>query len=238
MNNGGVCNDPQFGISGTQIAGFIGNTTTNGGSVLIGQITSASPSGSGTTTNSTAIANFEQTTGGSFGGGSVVSLGGCTLSESLASGGSSTTTGLNPGTLTVTGSSGGPVTLTSLPTAPGTYFGQLPSGSVASGSTFTFTGSGGSGAGAVGAFSANVTFPNPLLSWTNQAAAATVSRSQGLLVTWTGGTERAASSSSWATLRETMSAPATPASPHRVPCSSLFLPTYSARFRQAPVTPR
>jgi hypothetical protein len=32
-----------------------------------------------------------------------------------------------------------------------------------------------------------VNFPNPLIVWTNQNAAATVNRTQGLTVTWTGG---------------------------------------------------
>jgi hypothetical protein len=33
-----------------------------------------------------------------------------------------------------------------------------------------------------------VNFGNPLLTWTNQSAAATVTRSQGLLAQWSGGT--------------------------------------------------
>ncbi len=36
-------------------------------------------------------------------------------------------------------------------------------------------------------FTATVNLPNPLLSWTNQSAAATVTLAQGLQVTWTGG---------------------------------------------------
>ncbi len=167
MNNGGVCSDSQFSLNGTQIASFIGNSTTTGGSVIVGQVTGPSANG-GTATNSSAIANFDQTTGGSFANGAIVTLGGCTISETLAGGGSSTTTGLDPGTLTVTGPSGGAVTLNANPNSPGQYFGQLASGAVTSGSTFTFNGSGGSGANSVGSFSAAVTFPNPLLSWTNQ----------------------------------------------------------------------
>jgi hypothetical protein len=39
----------------------------------------------------------------------------------------------------------------------------------------------------VGPFTTSLTLSNPLLNWTNQGAAATVSRAQGLLATWTGG---------------------------------------------------
>lgn len=49
--------------------------------------------------------------------------------------------------------------------------------------TYTVTGAGGSG---VGAFSATINLPDPLV-WTNQAATTTVTRSQGQLITWTGG---------------------------------------------------
>ena len=45
----------------------------------------------------------------------------------------------------------------------------------------------GAGGAQVGKFTATVNFPNPLLTWTNQNTAATVNRSQGLQVTWSGG---------------------------------------------------
>jgi hypothetical protein len=67
----------------------------------------------------------------------------------------------------------------------GFYEAQLPSGAIPStGGTFTFTGAGGAN---VGPFTAAVTFPNPLLTWTNQSAAASITRSQGVQVNWTGG---------------------------------------------------
>jgi hypothetical protein len=68
----------------------------------------------------------------------------------------------------------------------GTYFASpLPAGYIpTTGGTFTFKGTGGAN---VGPFTASVIFPNPVLSWTNQAAAATITRSAGLLVQWTGG---------------------------------------------------
>jgi hypothetical protein len=53
-----------------------------------------------------------------------------------------------------------------------------------SGGTFTFKGSGGAD---VGSFTSTLTLANPLLTWTNQGAAATIDRAQELKVTWTGG---------------------------------------------------
>ena len=45
----------------------------------------------------------------------------------------------------------------------------------------------GSGGADVGSFTATVTFPNPLLTWTNQGAAASINRGGGLTVNWSGG---------------------------------------------------
>lgn len=190
MNNGGVCTDSLFNITGTEISNLSGQSTVNSGSLIVGQTITPASSGSGTQTDSGAIANFNQSTGGSFNaGGGIVSIGGCIISETIVTGTPPTTVGLNPGTITVTGPSGGPITLISNPEFAGEYEAQLPAGAIPStGGTFTFSGSGASGANAVGPFTATVTFPNPLLTWTNQAAAATVTRSQGLQVTWSGGT--------------------------------------------------
>jgi len=190
MNNGGICTDSFFSINGTQINTLNSQATVNAGSVLIGQLISPATSGSGTQTLNGAIANFEQTTGGSFtGGGGIVSLGGCIISETLVTGTLPTTVGLNAGTITVTGPTGGAITLTAIPTINGEYVAELPAGEITSaGGTYIFNGSGGSGANSIGSFQASVTLPNPLLTWTNQSAAATVTRSQGLQVTWSGGT--------------------------------------------------
>jgi len=68
---------------------------------------------------------------------------------------------------------------------PGAYGATLAAGAIpSSGGTQTFTGSGGAD---VGKFTAAVTFSNPIFNWTNQSAAATVNRAEGLRVTWTGG---------------------------------------------------
>ena len=60
--------------------------------------------------------------------------------------------------------------------------GQTPSAGITAG-TFTLAGNGGT---EVGAFSASVRVPAPIV-WTNQASFSTVIRSSGLTVNWTGG---------------------------------------------------
>ncbi|MCU1338489.1 MAG: repeat containing protein, partial [Bryobacterales bacterium] len=127
---------------------------------------------------------FQQSTGVSApGGGGVVSIGGCILTQTITGGSIGTTTGLNAGTITVTGPGGSPVTMTGIHKLPGFYTGTLAT-IPSTGGAFVFNGTAGT---QVGAFTATVTFPNPLLAWTNQSAAATVGRSQGLTVSWTGG---------------------------------------------------
>jgi hypothetical protein len=75
--------------------------------------------------------------------------------------------------------------LNTIPTITGTYVAQLPAGAIpGTGGAFTFKGPGGKD---VGAFTTTVNLPNPLLSWTNQAADATVNRSQGVPINWSGG---------------------------------------------------
>lgn len=115
------------------------------------------------------------------------SYGSCFVSEPITQanpggGFNGASTYLNAGTLTVTGASPSPFAVTAV--EQGVYQGILganytfPSGQ-------SFTASNGNGTGSVGAF--NVTFPAPSapLVWTNPPA--TVTRSQGVTVNWTGG---------------------------------------------------
>ena len=187
-NNGGVCSDALYGVTGSQISTLTGKSTVNTGSVIVGQDTNPGTSGTPQTTD-IAVANFQSTTGSSYVTTGQVSIGACTVNEILtSSGGTSTTTGLDAGTVTVTGPSGGPVTLQTIPQVVGEYVAQLPAGAIpSSGGTFAFSGTGGSGANSIGPFNTSVNFPNPLLSWTNQSAAASVTRTSGLTFQWTGG---------------------------------------------------
>ena len=178
--NGGLCSDPAFGINGTTIGTLTGDANVRGGSVLVGQL--ITPNGTG----NSAIANFSKTTGANFGSSSsIISLGSCNAIETVT-GGAGSSTGLNAGTsIGLTGPAGS-YTLNQSPAGVGNYIAQLPAGAIPStGGSFTFTGTGGSD---VGGFTATVTMPNPLLTWTNQSAAATVTRSSGVTVTWSGGT--------------------------------------------------
>lgn len=175
---GGVCSDPQFGINGDQLSGTNGQPFKSG--FLI--VSQATIQGSGTTNSALAI--FQQSTAvSSPGGGSIVSIGGCTITQTLLGGSGGTSTGLSAGTITVTGPGGSPVTLQGFPQLPGLYSASLTS-IPSTGGAYVFNGTAGS---QVGAFTGTVNFPNPLLVWTNQDAAANVTRSQGLTVTWTGG---------------------------------------------------
>jgi uncharacterized protein (TIGR03437 family) len=177
----GVCSDAVYGINGTLLGQLGGQTTVKSGSVIVGQ--SVSPSG----TTNIADASFSSTTGSTYGTTSgIVSLGSCLVTEVISSGGGSvTSTGLDAGaSIALTGPLGA-YTLSPIPTITGTYIAQLPAGAVPStGGAFTFKGPGGKD---VGAFTTTVNLPNPLLSWTNQSADATVNRSQGVTINWSGG---------------------------------------------------
>ena len=184
----GPCSDPVFGTLGTQLQSLSGQTTVKTG--IVGLYHSTSPTGStgAPTVQDLAIASFSSYTGSTYGASaSSVSLGGCIVSQLTVSGGSTgTSTGLDAGTITASSPNGvGPTTLMSIPTVKGSYFAQLPTGFItAAGGMFGFKGGGGAD---VGAFSTSVNLPTPLLTWTNQSAAATVTRSSGLPVTWSGG---------------------------------------------------
>jgi hypothetical protein len=138
-------------------------------------------------TSGIAIASFSSNTGSSYAGSSgIVSTGSCLVTEVISTaGGTGTSTGLDAGaSIGLTGPVGS-YTLNTIPSFTGSYIAQLPAGAIpGTGGAFTFTGPGGKD---VGAFKATVNLPNPLLTWTNQSAGATVNRSQGVQVNWTGG---------------------------------------------------
>lgn len=190
MPNGGVCQDAYTGLDGNTISTLTQQTNVRTGSLFVFQQTSPGTSGVPSTLNA-ASGLFEQVTGStSVAGSGEVSVGSCSLTQTLIASNITppTITALNPGTITVTPPGGSAITLQTFPTIAGEYEAQLPSGAIpTSGGTFAFNASGGSGANAVGPFSTTVNFPNPIISWTNQSAAATVARSAGLTYNWTGG---------------------------------------------------
>jgi hypothetical protein len=177
---GGTCSDPQLGISGDQISMVGGQTTLKIGTVSILQMMASGPPF--VTANRASGMFLQSTVPTGLGGG--ISIGGCSLTPIIPISGPPTPSiGLDAGTIMVTGPDGSPVTLTTFPGAAGIYNANLSSAPSAGGA-YVFSGSGGA---QVGAFTATASWPNPLIVWTNPNAATTVTRSQGLSVTWSGG---------------------------------------------------
>ncbi len=182
---GGVCSDPLLGTGGSQTTTVSGQSTVKVGALAISQYTVPGGGlGGADYVSPIATGSFQSYTGPVFGSASgTVSPGGCVVVESLTASPKLTNLGLDAGNITVTGPGG--VTQQVPAGATGTYLTTLPAGFLtASGGTFTFHGSGGAD---VGAFTAAVTVPTPILNWTNQSAAVNVTRAAGLPITWTGG---------------------------------------------------
>jgi uncharacterized protein (TIGR03437 family) len=190
---GGPCTDSILGISGTLLNTLGSKTTVSEGSVFVGQLVQpATAPATGTVTQNYAFAEFQQISGGTLtsSSGSNFSIGSCTVSEVfVVTGTIPKIVGLDAGTISLTGPNG-TYPLTELETgrytagtlaSPGLPANAIPT----TGGAFTYNGAGGT---AVGSFKATLNFPNPILDWTNQTAGATVTRADGVEVTWTGGT--------------------------------------------------
>lgn len=178
---GGTCSDALTGLTGDQIAPP-GTQTIRTGLVSLVQSDSVNARGE-RTVSSNANASFQRYAG-IYQPSSSVSAGGCILND-LSPAPVPSFTGLEPGTITLSGPSGATVTLSSQGGIKGAYFATLPAGFLsASGGTFTFRGSGGAD---VGSFTTGLTLSNPLLTWTNTSAAASIDRTRDLVVTWSGG---------------------------------------------------
>jgi hypothetical protein len=178
-NGGGLCTDLVSGLNGSQISPGGGATFRTG---LVSLIQTSSPASGGTrTVTNSAAAAFQRYTGLSYTPQNSVSPGGCILPEQGPAFGFN---GLDAGVITLTGPAGLSATLASQGGIKGAFFANLPANSLSSGGAFTFTGSGGAD---VGPFTSTINLASPLLTWTNAATAASVDKTQGLRVTWTGG---------------------------------------------------
>ena len=178
---GGVCADAQSGLTGDQISPPGTQAIRTG---LVGLIQTDNVNSRGVRSMTTSADAAFQRYAGIFTPTNSVSSGGCILNDLMPPpiGGF---TGLDPGTITLTGPSGTPVTLATQGGLRGAFFANLATGFIpSSGGTFTFRGSGGAD---VGSFTSAITLTNPLLTWTNPSAAATIDRTRGLPVTWIGG---------------------------------------------------
>ena len=183
MDGGGSCSDANTGMTGTMWSTLGSQSLVRYGAVAIGQSVADGQ------VFTEELATFLNIGGSVYPDAAVtgaLSPGACgTLqilqTASYVSPVVATETSLQAGSLSLQ-APGGTV---STPSVSGVYIEELPASDTPSeGGTFVFTGGGGTD---VGAFIATVTVPTPLLNWTNQSAAATIARSQGLQVTWTGG---------------------------------------------------
>ena len=173
---GGECSDPALGITGGDLSSLSGESNVNNAAVYVAQTMSTGAGGTQTTV-SAGVADFRHypvypaST-------SSISVGSCLVTETP---GSSTSTALDVGTITLMGAAG---TYTLQGGVIGINEATLPNSVTTPGAAFTFSWTGGSG---VSASSVMVTLPDPFLVWTDQSASTTVTRSQGIHVTWTGG---------------------------------------------------
>jgi uncharacterized protein (TIGR03437 family) len=174
---GGQCADPEFGPTASTRAILSRQSTVKTGNVVVGQTVSQG------VVNNSAAAIFQSNTGTGFAAaGGPVSIGGCLVSTIGGNSPQGSTTGLDAGLINLSGPNG---TAALAEFGVGTYVAPLAVGAIpAAGGAFTFTGNGGQ---AVGPFTATVILPIPTLKWTNSTDAATISRSNGLTINWTGG---------------------------------------------------
>ena len=164
----GVCEDPASGLDGTMLSSLAAQTKVNTGSITVTVPLDSAGNVQSTIVSSTPI-SFYTFTGGGFGAQSgIVSSGGCIANSTPYS---TATAGLESGNISVIGQN-----LLLVPSMPGTDPFALNPGVVGPGGSVTFQVS---GSGQVGGFTASVTIPTPLLNWTNQSAASTITRSQG-----------------------------------------------------------
>jgi hypothetical protein len=179
--SGGECADAVTGLTGSQVVP--GTQTLRTG--LVGLIQTNAPGRNGgprRIANSADGAFIKYT--GIYTPTNSVSPGGCIVND-LTPNNPAGASGLDVGAITLTGPSGPPVMLASQPGIKGTFYANLADAAIpASGGTFKFTGSGGVD---VGAFTSTIVFSNPLLTWTNPGAVATIDRTQAVTVTWSGG---------------------------------------------------
>jgi uncharacterized protein (TIGR03437 family) len=174
--SGGPCSDPATGLSGSQIQSLAnkGSGIVNSVAITVNQQTS---SFKGTVNSAFAITGALSSA--DYGKGyEYASQGSCIIvPPEQGSFGNIFQATLDAGTIQVAAPSGN----LNLGGGGGLYQAQLPAGPVTG--TYTFTGSGGKD---IGSFKVTLNLQGPL-TLTNQAAMATITRSQGATVTWSGG---------------------------------------------------
>jgi hypothetical protein len=170
---GGPCSDPALGLSGTQLQSLAakGATPVKSVAVTVSQFTNAA----GKVTDQAYVLSAS-TISAEFGSGNYyASQGSCSVFPPGT--GFPFESPLDAGIIQLTGPAGA----LNFTGGGGSYLAQLPSGSLTG--NYTFTGSGGKD---VGAFKIVISVQSPF-SLTNTSALASITRSQGATVSWTGG---------------------------------------------------
>lgn len=189
--SGRTCSDEGSSLPPDVLQTLSGKTTIRTGFLAVTKTTIIT--GGSTTTNDGVFGSFQSVSGiSSSAAANQVSTGSCVVFNSLATlAGSTSGFGLDAGAqINVTGP-GGPLTLSqlSLPGLGAGFYappgGNTPAGYIpTNGGAFGFDN--GAGGKDVGHFTANLNVP-AALTWTNAAQISTVTRAQGVNVTWTGG---------------------------------------------------
>jgi uncharacterized protein (TIGR03437 family) len=192
--SGRTCSDSNSAFTPDVLQSLSGKTTIRSGALFVAQSTSITAAK--TSTDNSVFGSFQSVTG--FTGSGVsnqISIGSCLVSNSLdTASASGTTTGLDAGSAISVAGPAGSLTLTQLASPlPGLSLAGLyspPNGTVSatfipsSGGTFTFDN--GAGGKDVQHFNTSLTLPAAFV-WSNASQITSVSRAQGINVTWTGG---------------------------------------------------
>jgi uncharacterized protein (TIGR03437 family) len=173
---GGACSDPGLGLSGTELHSLAakGNTPVNSLAVVVSQFTNSTG-----TRDDEAFVLSSSISSSEFGAGNhYASQGSCSVFEPGL--GFPFQAPLDAGAIQLTGPAGS----VELSSQGGSYESALPSGTLTSSpGTYTFAGSGGKD---IGSFKVSIDV-QASFALTNQTALASITRSQGATVTWTGG---------------------------------------------------
>jgi uncharacterized protein (TIGR03437 family) len=173
---GGACSDPALGLNGSQLQALAskGAATLNSIGITVTQYTNSNGA-----LSDQALVISSSVTSAEFGSGNYyASEGSCSVLQPGS--GFPLQAPLDAGSIQVTGPTGA-ITLRQ---EGGFSIATLPAGSVTnSPGTYTFTGSGGKD---VGAFRAAINVQTPF-SLTNKSVLASITRSQGTTITWSGG---------------------------------------------------
>ena len=188
--SGKTCSEPNSIFNPSNLQQFLGKTTIRSGALLMGQTTSIA-AGNGTTVSNFIGGTFQSITTTAFTGvigGNVVSVGSCLVTNPTFSTTLTNSTPLDAGpSINVSGPQGS-LALTKLSLGGQQIYtaSSVPTNFIpASGGPFTYDN--GSGGADVGHFNTTSTFPANF-TWTNPSVVSPIDRTQGVTVTWSGGT--------------------------------------------------